>query len=431
MSNSLPPSGTRDFSSEDIELREYIFEKTRILCELRGFHRIDTPAMENIETIAGKYGEESEKLIFKILKRGEKEHTGEADMALRYDLTVPSMRYFSKNQSSLPRVFKRYQFGPVWRADRPGKGRYREFFQFDFDIYGSSSILADLECLQIMIDSLVSIGIEEFTVNLNSRQLISALMTSYGVPANRQPHVLRIIDKLDKIGIDGVISEIAGLDVEDSIRSELINDLRDTDFVDIVRSRVSNSEEGIAGLSDIDSLMEFASRASSNCKIEFNPLMVRGIDYYTGPIYEVTAPNAKWSIASGGRYDSLSRLFLKNDVPVCGSSLGIDRILLLLKNQNVEPRTPKVYAGTWSDSKDSISNAVLVANKLRENGISTEIDLLGGRLGKQIGYADKLGCQYFVFQGPDEFKRQTYSIKNLVDGSQCELVLEELINFVK
>ncbi len=352
-------------------------------------------------------------------------------MALRYDLTVPSMRYFSRNQASLPRVFKRYQFGPVWRADRPGKGRYREFFQFDFDIFGSSSILADLECLQIMIDSLVSIGIEEFTVNLNSRQLVSAMMTSYGVPVNRQPHVLRAIDKLDKIGVDGVISEIAGIDVEDSVRSELINDLRDTDFVDTVRSRVSNSEEGIAGLSDIDSLIELASRPSSNCKIEFNPLMVRGLDYYTGPIYEVTAPNAKGSIASGGRYDSLSRLFLKNDVPVCGSSLGIDRILLLLKNQNFEPRIPKVYAGTWSDGKDSISNVVLVANKLRENGISTEIDLLGGKLGKQIGYADKLGCQYFLFQGPDEFKKETYSIKNLIDGSQCELTLDELINFVK
>lgn len=421
--SNLPPSGTRDFLPDELSLRSSVFAKIENICQLKGFNRIETPAVENLEAISGKYGEESEKLIFKILKRGDKAVTGEADMALRYDLTVPAMRFYAKNKEILPKIFKRYQYGPVWRADRPGKGRYREFFQFDFDIYGSASILADVECMRMLADSLTALDINEFTINLNSREILTSLMNSYNIPESVQPDIIRSMDKIDKVGIDGFITEITSLDISTEIKDALANDFSDSQFAQIARERVS--ESGAKWLNEIDTMISLVAGDFPQAIIRFDPFLARGLDYYTGPIYEVTSPYVKGSIAAGGRYDKLSRLFLNEDIPVCGSSLGIERILLLL-DKKTDVNAPKVYVGTWSDKYKTFE----IATTIRKSGVSAEINLLNVKIGKQISYAAKLGCQYFVFQGPDEKQNDSIVIKNLITSSQEIVPLYEISDFL-
>jgi histidyl-tRNA synthetase len=426
--SNLPPSGTRDFSTSDLLLRSEVFSKLEALSKQRGFCRIDTPAIENIDTLSGKYGEEGEQLIFKILKRGEGESTGLADMALRYDLTVPTMRYYSRYKEKLPKIFKRYQFGPVWRADRPGKDRYREFFQFDFDIIGSASIMSDIECIKILADSLISLNLSEFTIQLNSRGVLESLLRSYDLNQEIWPDIIKSMDKIDKIGISGFKLELEKINIESALRSLLISDFSDDDFESVVRERVLSQPEGKKLLREIDLIISIVQKNNSSFKIKFNPYLARGLDYYTGPIYEVTIDGVKGSIAAGGRYDKLSGLFLKKIVPVCGSSLGIERILSLVTADKISDSAPRVYVGIWSD--DDFETVNDLVNLLRNNNIITEINLLKGKIGEQIGYAAKMEFTYFIFQGPDEIKNNSVVIKNLKTEKQDSILITELCNYL-
>lgn len=428
-----PPSGSRDFLPEDARFREAVFARVKAAFARRGFVPIDTPAFERLETLTGKYGEEGEKLIFKILKRGEKAASGEADLALRYDLTVPTMRFYAHHRNALPKVFKRYQIGPVWRADRPGRGRFREFYQCDVDIIGSAAPLADAEVILALAAALEALAFGAFTVRLNSRHVIQGMLASYGIPAGATAALTIALDKADKIGIDGVMAEIGGLGLPGAATEALGKDLADPSFEGVLRARLADDDTGRRGLAEVDSVIALAGTglAAAGGRIVFDPILARGMDYYTGLIFEFEAEGLGSSIAGGGRYDHLSETFMKTGVPVCGGSLGIERILLLLDRERVAfggGENP-VYVTVWDDALAGASLAV--AERLRDAGIAAELDLVGGKIGRQLKQADALGRRFTILLGPDEKAAGTVVLKDLAEGSQETVPADRIIHAIR
>lgn len=419
----LPPSGTRDFLPQEAAHRLKIFRTIQNVFERHGFAPFDTPAFERIETLMGKYGEEGEKLIFKILKRGEKAGTGEADYALRYDLTVPTMRAYAGNKHHLPPLFKRYQMAPVWRADRPGQGRFREFYQCDVDIFGSKNILADAEIIATLGTALREVGLADFTVNLNSRKLLKAMMPAYAIAPQHAQKLLITLDKMDKIGVEGVEQEFAK--IEGLEAKELLADIHSGEYKDRFLDRVTQFEGGQQGHSETRQIMDCLSTLAPQMKVVFDPLMVRGLDYYTGSIFEITSRNFKGSIAAGGRYDDLGKSLAGTDVSVCGGSLGIERILMLLEEQKADStHGPLIYVTSWD--KTTLYDALVFVTALREQGISAEIDMTGDRLGGQLKMADKRDCTYALIQGPEEKAAGQVVLKNLKEGTQEVMKFEDI-----
>ncbi len=414
----LPPSGSRDFLPREALFRERIFTTVKSVFASHGYAPFETPAFERLETLSGKYGEEGEKLIFKILKRGEKAATGESDLALRYDLTVPTMRLYAHHRNDLPRVVRRYQIGPVWRADRPGRGRFREFYQCDVDVIGSSSSLADVDVLLTLGNVLEELGLNGFTIRLNSRQALQGLMSAYGVPPDKHQSVLIALDKFDKIGVDGVAAELNTCDLPHQSTDWLVNDLKSDDWEANVRTRIESNSEGRTGLQATDIIASHVASLLKTGTVKVDPILARGLDYYTGPIFEFIANGGAGSIAGGGRYDNLSSLFMKENVPVCGGSLGIERIIMLLQDQlDFETQTSAFcYVTVWDDG--SQSRALRLASVLRASGVSAEIDLAGGKLSRQLKVANERGCQVVIVQGPDEKAAGEVTIKDMGSGSQ-------------
>ncbi len=393
---------------------------------------MQTPAFERIETLSGKYGDEGEKLIFKILKRGEKAASGEADLALRYDLTVPAMRVYAHRRNELPTLFKRSQIGPVWRADRPGRGRFREFYQCDVDIIGSASRLADVAVIQALADALDAVGLDDFHIRLNSRHVLKGMMDCYGVPEPAQAAAITVLDKIDKIGVEGITEEMAALTADGvSLFAPLLADLAADDFEQRLRGRLVESDVGQMGLSESDEIVARLTDLMPPGRIAFDPILARGLDYYTGPIFEFVAHGGAGSIAGGGRYDNLAGLFLKTSVPVCGGSLGIERILLLLKarQSSAQLADGPVYVTVWDETLASASLAL--AAELRAAGMAAEISVVDGKLGKQLRTADNRACRVAVVLGPDEHDAGTVVVKNMVAGSQETVARAALIDAVK
>ncbi len=326
-----PPSGTRDFLAGDLRVREHVFATIRDVFERYGFEPLQTPAFERLETLTGKYGDEGDKLIFKILRRGEHEASGEADLALRYDMTVPLARVVAAYGSQLPAPYKRYVMGPVWRADRPGRGRFREFAQCDVDIVNSTSPLADAEIVCAVADALTAVGVEDSSILVNSRHVLAGLLEVYGIPAEVGGAVLITLDKLDKLEPPAVARELSEARSLDAATAEaLVSDLTAPDAADRLRKVLADSEEGRLGLAEVDRLIEVAAPVAGAGRISFTPRLVRGLDYYTGIIFEVVAAGMPGSIAGGGRYDHLIEAMGGPDVPACGGSLGVERIIGLL-----------------------------------------------------------------------------------------------------
>ena len=412
-----PPSGTRDFLPREMRRRTEVLSAARRVFALHGFEPLDTPAFERIETLTGKYGDEGDKLIFKILKRGPGAAAGEADLALRYDLTVPTVRLYARRRGELPRVFKRYQIGPVWRGERPGRGRLREFTQCDVDIFGSESRLADVEVVTTLAAAAAALGLRDITIRLNSRAVLRAAMTAYGVPETAHGGALTALDKLDKIGLDGVAAELAERGAAPDTVSALARDIGGGDFAAAVRRRLAGGASGAAGLAEVDTVLEHAApRLPDGTRIVFDPALARGLDYYTGPIFEFSAPGAGGSIAGGGRYDDLCSLFMKGGAPACGGSLGVERILMLLEDREAPPE-PRAYVTVWD--ADSAGRALDLAQEIRAAGVAAEIDLAGGRLGRQFKTADERGCRFVAVEGPDERAAGKVTIKDLADGKQA------------
>ena len=420
-----PPSGSRDFLPAEMRRRLAVLARIRGVFERHGYAPVDTPAFERLEVLSGKYGDEGDKLIFKILRRGAKAASGEADLGLRYDLTVPAVRMYAHRRNDLPRIFKRYQMGPVWRADRPGRGRFREFLQCDVDIFGSASPLADIDTLLTLAAALAALGLSGFEIRLNSRRVLHAMMTAYGVAEAAHAGALVALDKRDKIGADGVRAELLERGIAAVVVAALCDDLARPDFA----ARLRDKLKGEPGLGEVDTILDGVAPLLTAGSIHFDPLLARGLDYYTGAIYEFTAEGVGGSIAGGGRYDDLTGMFLKAAVPVCGGSLGIERILMLVGEDFAAPPPPLAYVTVWDAA--AAADALALTQRLRAAGLAAETDLTGAKLGRQFRSADERGCRFALVRGPDERAAATVTVKDLASGAQESIPLDDVVDHLR
>jgi histidyl-tRNA synthetase len=442
MMGTQPARGMRDFLPEDVRRREYVVGVVREVYDRYGFEPLETPAVENIETLVGRYGDEGNKLIFKILKRGEHEATGQADLALRYDLTVPLARVVAEHQGRLPKFFKRYQIQPVWRAERPARGRFREFYQCDIDAIGSRSLMVEAEMCGAASDVLSRLGFRDFTIRLNHRGLLAALLRQAGVPESKHGSVLVELDKLDKVGegiVRTAVAELLGsvvpsdqimtlflrlgaLPADASRNDKVLGELRD--FV---------GEAGSFSVNDLAALVQLTASTPAAGRVRLDPSLARGLSYYTGAIMEIVVPDLAGSLGGGGRYDNLIGTFLGRDVPACGFSLGLERILFVMEERKMFPdavagRNADVMVTLWND--DSKGDALALAATLRNGGLRVEVYPEADKLGKQFKYASSRGIPLVTVVGDDERAAGTVSVKDLRNGAQETVSNADVGNFV-
>jgi histidyl-tRNA synthetase len=421
-----PASGTRDFLGADVERREHAFSVIRSVFTSYGYEPLQTPAFERLDVLMGKYGDEGDKLVFKILRRGEHEASGEADLALRYDLTVPTARVLAAYGSQIPLPYKRYAIGPVWRADRPGKDRYREFAQCDLDTLGSSSILADAEALCAQHDALAALGLPQFRILLNSRRVLAGLLEAFSVPGEIGSQVLISLDKLDKLPPAEVVAELAGRGLDTAVAAELVDTLTAPDSGERMRIVLKRTEAGTAGLDDVDTLLGLVSGQIPAERIAFIPRLVRGLSYYTGPIWELVAAGISGSIGSGGRYDHLIEQLGGPDVPATGSSIGVERILPLLPDAGA--RLPaRLDVAVTVMGPDLASEAFGFAASARAAGLRSSVYLgSSGKLGRQLKWASDSGARWCLIYGEQERQAGVVTVRDMRDGDQAEVPAAQL-----
>lgn len=446
------PQGTRDFSAEVVRKRQYIFSTIRSVFELYGFAPLETPAMENLETLMGKYGEEGDKLIFKILNNGldntnkleqtkaefEKVLAGKntkeiTERALRYDLTIPFARYVAMNYGQLTMPFKRYQIQPVWRADRPQRGRYREFYQCDADVVGSKSLLNEVELVNIYATVFTKLGID-VEIRINSRKILAALAEICG-GADKMVDITVAIDKLDKIGIEKVKEELAQRGLEASqvaiIEQYLQIDGTTDQRLAQLKTLLGDNETGKTGIDEIEYILNYQP-ATSNQQLITDFTLARGLNYYTGIIFEIKAKSVQMgSIGGGGRYDDLTGLFGVPNVPGVGISFGVDRIYDVMEELQLFPTT--VQIGTkvlfFNLGQNESKAAFGLMQQLRANGISCELFHENTKFDKQFKYADKKQIPYAIMLGSKELEDGTCVVKNLTNSTQQTIAQSELLNF--
>lgn len=417
-----PASGTRDFLADDYRRRKAAFDTIATVFERYGFDPLETPAFERLEVFAGKLGDEASALIFKILKRGVHEASGEADLALRYDHTVPLARVVGTYGSRLPSPYKRYVIGPVWRADRPAKGRFREFTQCDIDTVGSDSPLADAEIVWAINDCLEALGVGEFTFLLNSRQALYGLLEAYEIPEEQGASVLGSLDKLDKLDPDTVISELSGRGLPAATADGLVADVVAVD-TDRVREQLERTERGRQGIAEIDRMLALTEGLPAG-RVVYTPRMVRGLDYYTGPIVEVEAAGFPGSIASGGRYDGLVAKLGGPDLPACGMSIGIERILAIKAAAEQPPERGLDVALTVLGAEDEVMR---LAGRLRARGLRTGIYLgTSGKLARQLKWANEQHAARALIYGPDERAAGVVLVRDMRTGAQAQVPLADV-----
>ncbi len=433
--NTGPARGMRDFLAEDLRRRQYVIGVIAEVYQKYGFEPLETPAVENIETLLGKYGEEGDKLIFKILKRGEGAATGQADLALRYDLTVPLARVVAEYRSKLPKFFKRYQVQPVWRADRPQKGRFREFYQCDVDAIGSRSMVVEAELLGAAGDVLTRLGFTEFVIRLNHRGVLAAMLEAGGVPAALHGEALVALDKLDKIGHAGVAAELQARGVPDQGASLLLEFFEsvaagaagagsnlpafNTNVLDRLEKLVG--EKGAGSIGELREIVRLMAPATAGARVRLDPSLARGLSYYTGSIFEIAVPDLAGSLGGGGRYDNLIGMFLGADVPACGISLGLERILVVMGERGMFPgdgvnAPADVMVTIWN--LDAAPDALALAAELRSEGLRVEVYPEADKVGKQFKYAAGRGIPFVAVMGDAEREAGQVTIKNLATGEQ-------------
>jgi histidyl-tRNA synthetase len=350
--HTRPARGMRDFLPDDVRRREYVIGIVEDVYRRYGFEPLETPALENIETLTGKYGDEGAKLIFKVLRRGEHEGSGETDLALRYDLTVPLARVVAEHRGTLPKFFKRYQIQPVWRADRPARGRFREFYQCDVDAIGSTSPVVEAEVCAAVSDVLRTLGFTDFVLRLNHRGLLRGILDSVGVPSELHGQALVALDKLDKILHDGVAKElvlrgVSGVAAErlltfyDAVSAARGVDVRTTNALRLpmLREQVGGHAEGDTSVANLTEIVRLAGATSAGDHVLIDPSLARGLSYYTGAIMEIAVSDLAGSLGGGGRYDGLIGMFSGENLPACGFSLGLERILVVMTERKMFPAT--------------------------------------------------------------------------------------------
>ena len=433
-----PARGMRDFLPDDVRRRQHVMGIVSRVYERYGFEPIETPAVENLETLLGNYGDEGNQLIFKILKRGEHEASGEADLALRYDLTVPLARVVAHHQAKLPKFFKRYQIQPVWRADRPARGRFREFYQCDVDAMGSTSPMVEAEICGAASDVLIELGFDDFYIRLNHRALLTAVLAAAGIPESLHGTALVALDKLDKVGMPGVASELAQRGVSQASIDGLLRVVEgslaaDTggrrpgaalDFVESFVAEAGPDAASQAGpsLVNLRDIVRLSAATRAGSRIRFDPCLARGLSYYTGAIMEVVVPELRGSLGGGGRYDNLVGMFLGQSVPACGFSLGLERILVVMAEREMFPPALQLTPADVMISVFAAADApqvLALAAKLREDGLRVLVYPEPDRLGKQIKYADARGIPCVAMLGADEMAAGTVTVKHLAAQTQA------------
>jgi histidyl-tRNA synthetase len=443
-----PARGMRDFLPADVRRREYVISVIKEVYERYGFEPLETPAVENIETLMGKYGEEGNQLIFKILKRGEHEKTGEADLALRYDLTVPLARVVAQYSNDLPKFFKRYQIQPVWRADRPARGRFREFYQCDVDALGSCSMIVEAELCAAASEALTKLGFANFTIRLNHREVLAGVLDAAGISVEKHGDALNALDKLDKIGREGVGKEFAGRGItketgdnlldffaglgELEHAAQIIADDRVETGAQALNAAmlgrlvefVGDHEAGARGIDELRSIIDFAAASGAGARIKIDPSLARGLSYYTGAIMEINVPDLAGSLGGGGRYDNLVGMFSGQDVPACGFSLGLERIIVVMTEREMFPpelvnAPADVMVTIWDEA--SINDSIALAMELRGAGLRVDLYPEADKIGKQFKYASTRGISFVAVIGEEERARHEVALKNLSNGEQQTL----------
>jgi histidyl-tRNA synthetase len=453
-----PARGMRDFLPADVRRREYVIGVIKQVYERFGFEPLETPAVENIETLMGKYGEEGNQLIFKILKRGVHETSGEVDLALRYDLTVPLARVVAEYRDKLPKFFKRYQIQPVWRADRPARGRFREFYQCDVDVIGSRSMVVETELIWAASEALIKLGFNDFVVRLNHREALTGLLACAGVPLELHEVTLVALDKLDKIGRDGVATELAARGITEGAGKRILDFFSELSSLehaaeiavgdDLIAKRrglnsailgrmvefVGTNEKGAKGVDELSTILEYAGASGVAQKIKIDPSLARGLSYYTGAIIEINVKDLAGSLGGGGRYDSLIGMFSGQDLPACGFSLGVERIIVVMTEREMFP--PQLLASPadvlvtlWSE--DSINDSVALANELRASGLRVDLYPEADKLRKQFKFASERGIPSVVVLGDDERSRSEVAIKDMRTGEQRSVKRDEVAQTIR
>jgi histidyl-tRNA synthetase len=446
------PKGTRDFSPAEVAKRQYIIQVIKTNFEKFGFQPIETPSFENSDTLMGKYGEEGDRLIFKILNSGDylakangqhlenkdsnKLTSSISEKALRYDLTVPFARYVVQHQNDIEFPFKRYQIQPVWRADRPQKGRFREFFQCDADVVGSKSLWQEVELVQLYDAVFTDLELKGVTIKINNRKILSGIAEVIGA-SDKLIDFTVALDKLDKIGEDGVKKEM----VEKGIAEEAIVKVQPlfnftgniTEKIEKLSGLLSTSEEGMKGVEELQFICNhIATLGLETAVLDLDVTLARGLNYYTGAIFEVASPKevSMGSIGGGGRYDDLTGIFGLKNMSGVGISFGLDRIYLVVEELNLFPETvtstSKALFLNYGESESLF--AMKAIKKLRFLGIKVELYPDKAKVAKQMQHADKRFIPYVVIVGEDEMINNIYSLKNLVSGEQTQVSLEELIS---
>lgn len=483
--STKPPSGMRDFLPADIARREFVIAKVTEVYSRYGFVPLETPTIENLSTLLGKYGEEGDQLLYRLLHRRDSlaralaaDDVSEAtlaDQGLRYDLTVPLARVTAQ-YSTLPKFFKRYQIQPVWRADRPGKGRFREFYQCDVDITGTTSLLAEAEVCGAVAEVLQSLGFDNFTIRLNHRALLRAMIRAAGIDVAQEGTALVAVDKLDKIGLEGVVKELEQRGIEAEQAGSLLGlmcceDLLDpkselhkllakigcrnlmqwtvsgisavSDFSEeeletrrnemllayLARLLPQGDEAGQAAVKELTEVIGLLAHTPAGAHVSFSPHLARGLSYYTGAIFEIAVPDFGGSLGGGGRYDNLVGMFGKKDIPAVGFSLGLERILVVMEDRKMFPDLkvgPEVLV-CWKGV--SQQDVLKVTHALRRSGLRVEAYPEKTRkLGAQLKYADGLGVAFAAIIGPEEVEQGTVTLKDLASGKQERVALGDAVD---
>jgi histidyl-tRNA synthetase len=457
---TTPPKGSRDFLPRDVRQREYVTGIIRDVFQSHGFAPLETPAFERLDTLLGKYGEEGDQLLFKILLRGEplvqgireaatlldqpgglvQGRSGEtapgaepllADLGLRYDLTVPLARVYAAYQGKLPAIFKRYQIQPVWRADTPGRGRFREFYQCDVDVVGSASNVIEAEVAGAAAQCLRRLGFSDFTLRLNHRALLRAIVEHAGIAAALEGAAIIAVDKLDKLGADGVARELAARGVATEAAARLLAIMADARSLTDVRCALAGHAEGERAIAEIERVLDFASMTAAKDHLIFDVSLARGLGYYTGCIFEIAVSDLAGSLGGGGRYDGLIGMFLGRDVPACGFSLGLERILVVMEERKMYPAELEcIHAVVAPVHETELKAALGLCQVLRARGLRIDLLPKATAAGKLRKHADEHGIGAAIWLEAGQSERASLWRKR--DGStQQDLTSEQLMDSLR
>ncbi len=441
------PKGTRDFSAEEVGKRHFIFDTLRKVFVKYGYRPIETPTMEKLETLTGKYGEEGDQLLFKVLNNGDflnkadKEALASLDSkkltpsiskrGLRYDLTVPFARYVVQHQNDISFPFKRYQIQPVWRADRPQKGRYQEFYQCDVDVVGSTSLMYEAELVQIYDEAFANLGLE-VEIKISNRKILTGIAEAAGIP-DKMVEMTVAIDKLDKIGMDGVKTEMERKGIP-TASIEKIENILENNTLDALKYALASSEAGLKGIEELETVFNYLSKGNAKNDIKFDITLARGLSYYTGFICEVASKQVKMgSLGGGGRYDDLTGMFGLKGVSGVGVSFGAARVYDVMNELNAFPSASEADLKVLLIAFDQATHdfAFEQLTQLRQAAINADLYPEPAKMKKQMKYANSRKVPYVVLIGSQEMESGQLSLKNMETGEQDSKTLKEIIDILK